>query len=566
MKKISQRILAIALAAGMCLTTAACNNNEKDASQSPSATPSASPSTSASASPSASGELLTGPEKYKDADEIEISVAMWGWTTDKADGEDAIRDKIYDDFKIKFKFYGVTWDDYKEKAQMWAATNDLPDITAVDVAFTDTFDSWVKDGIVSQIPDDLSAYPTLAQSLSFPDAQKYKKDGHFYGIPRPNYKSPDVGILDPGIMIRKDWMAKVGVTKLPENTEEFIDLLKKFQTEDPDGNGKADTVGLSAYNIGWLSVLNLSTEPGAVNGYDWIDDKDNPGKWIPSFLSKDFLPAMKEMRKYFDAGVVSPDIAIFKDEMGRDKFKNSQAGAYAHSNDTSGFGNMQEDFKKLMPNTNFEDIVAWIPPFKHYTDNCYYYKNASLYWSETYLKAGMDENKMDRILGLMDYLLSDEGWETYSFGFEGEDYTKDSAGNIVLNDKIYKKDGTEAKSLAEKYPMLGICGLTNWSSYHMLENPATKPETKNLVESLLEWGETNGAKAYPSHQSDVEGMDYPSKAKATATANFSKDLNTLMTAPDLEAAVKKLQDDYLKNGYEDIIKEINEIAETKGLK
>ena len=100
----------------------------------------------------------------------------------------------------------------------------------------------------------------------------------------------------------------------------------------------------------------------------------------------------------------------------------------------------------------------------------------------------------------------------------------------------------------------------------MLENPATKPETKNLVESLLEWGETNGAKAYPSHQSDVEGMDYPSKAKATATAKFSKDLNTLMTAPDLEAAVKKLQDDYLKNGYEDIIKEINEIAETKGLK
>ena len=144
MKKLSQRIVGVVLAAGMCLSMAACDNSNKDASQSPSADPSASPSSSAS--PTASdGKLLTGPEKYKDAEQLEISVAMWGWTTDKADGEDAIRDKIYDDFKIKFKFYGVTWDDYKEKAQMWAATNDLPDITAVDVAFTDTFDSWVKD-------------------------------------------------------------------------------------------------------------------------------------------------------------------------------------------------------------------------------------------------------------------------------------------------------------------------------------------------------------------------------------------------------------------------------------
>ena len=39
-----------------------------------------------------------------------------------------------------------------------------------------------------------------------------------------------------------------------------------------------------------------------------------------------------------------------------------------------------------------------------------------------------------------------------------------------------------------------------------------------------------------------------------------------MTAPDLEAAVKKLQDDYLKNGYEDIIKEVNQVASEKGLK
>ena len=44
-----------------------------------------------------------------------------------------------------------------------------------------------------------------------------------------------------GAMIRQDWLDKLGL-KMPVTQEEFVDVLRAFKTQDPNGNGQADEI------------------------------------------------------------------------------------------------------------------------------------------------------------------------------------------------------------------------------------------------------------------------------------------------------------------------------------
>ena len=46
-----------------------------------------------------------------------------------------------------------------------------------------------------------------------------------------------------------EWLEALGVTELPTTTEGFYELLKRFKTEDPNGNGEADEIPLSLIHI-----------------------------------------------------------------------------------------------------------------------------------------------------------------------------------------------------------------------------------------------------------------------------------------------------------------------------
>ena len=124
-------------------------------------------------------------------------------------------------------------------------------------------------------------------------------------------------------------MTKVGVTKDPENMDEFIDLMTKFVNNDPNGNGKKDEIGLTMYNSGWLSWFQLAYEPGIQSG-GWVKDPNDATKWIPAFMTPKCLEGIKALKKLYDAGGMDKDFASLKGEEGRDKFASSAAGAYAH--------------------------------------------------------------------------------------------------------------------------------------------------------------------------------------------------------------------------------------------
>lgn len=75
-------------------------------------------------------------------------------------------------------------------------------------------------------------HPEVKASITAPD-------GHIYALPNFNQGSL---AKTPTWWYNAEWLEALGVTELPTTTEGFYELLKRFKTEDPNGNGEADEI------------------------------------------------------------------------------------------------------------------------------------------------------------------------------------------------------------------------------------------------------------------------------------------------------------------------------------
>ncbi|QIK71053.1 extracellular solute-binding protein [Propioniciclava coleopterorum] len=143
-------------------------------------------------------------------------------------------------------------------------------------------------------------------------------NGKNYGVPR---------LRDPmrtAVIIRKDWLDKLGL-QMPETTEDLYEIAKAFTTQDPDGNGKADTYGLilpkwgGYQNAGPYDVME--TWYGAPNGWG---EKD--GKLVPTVDTPEALEAAKFFKKLVDEKLVNPDYASMDATKWNDPFVQGKGG------------------------------------------------------------------------------------------------------------------------------------------------------------------------------------------------------------------------------------------------
>src|SRR5690606_28546125 len=104
-----------------------------------------------------------------------------------------------------------------------------------------------QQGVALPLNDLIAEYaPNIQQALDdHPDykAMATAPDGNIYGLPQwvdcyhCSYQAK--------LWMNSKWLKKLGL-KQPTTTEEMRDVLRAFKTQDPNGNGKADEVPLSA--------------------------------------------------------------------------------------------------------------------------------------------------------------------------------------------------------------------------------------------------------------------------------------------------------------------------------
>ncbi|RKN75843.1 extracellular solute-binding protein [Paenibacillus ginsengarvi] len=135
----------------------------------------------------------------------------------------------------------------------------------------------------------------------------------------------DLKPYDMTMLWRKDWLDKVGITKLPETLEEFEKAIYAFAKQDPDGNGKNDTYGLtgtatSTWSTGFYSVFGAyGVEPTL-----W---QEKNGQIVNGSIMPEAKDALAKLRQWYVDGVIDPEFITDTQDTYRKKLYNNRIGA-----------------------------------------------------------------------------------------------------------------------------------------------------------------------------------------------------------------------------------------------
>lgn len=144
---------------------------------------------------------------YSAEKQIEISLAIWG-VEEALSSNDEVLQKIETKFNIKLIPENITWEDYTEKIQLWAASGSLPDVFVGGFRTTANFRKWAQQGLLKEIPEDLSYYPTLEKYMDSEERDTCMVDGKTYCIFRQTFAEQSANARQTAIAYRWDLAQK----------------------------------------------------------------------------------------------------------------------------------------------------------------------------------------------------------------------------------------------------------------------------------------------------------------------------------------------------------------------
>lgn len=125
-----------------------------------------------------------------------------------------------------------------------------------------------------------------------------------------------------GIVVRKDWLENLGLD-VPHTLEDLEKVAQAFTENDPDGNGKDDTVGFvernESFNVGFRSLTGYF---GAGNWFTVTEDNEV----IPSFMQPEYKEAMEYFRNIYENGWMNSDFAVMAKTDQKDYVVQGKAG------------------------------------------------------------------------------------------------------------------------------------------------------------------------------------------------------------------------------------------------
>lgn len=228
-----------------------------------------------------------------------------------------VKDNLNIDTKVTWQAASGT--NYEQKVNLAISSNDLPDALVVK----DTqLRAMVKAGQLEDLTDTFNRYASPAmksymEKTNGVSAEAVTFDGKMYAIPSIQVQSDGVHQM----WIRKDWLDKLGLEP-PKTMEELENVAKAFVEQDPDGNGKNDTIGIAGQQNGGRLYANFLESTNNTYGLDPIFGayKAYPGYWLKDDAGNavygSILPETKEalakLRDMYANGLIDKELGIRK--------------------------------------------------------------------------------------------------------------------------------------------------------------------------------------------------------------------------------------------------------------
>ena len=499
----------------------------------------------------------SGADEYDDKGRLILNLKNVYW--EGFDGSDTDTEELNEKFQVKVKASNYDYAEWDGMVNTAINGNNLTDVFHFNLKaynFGSTYEKWVDGNIVKALPDDLSKWPNLKEMLSHvSNIDALKIDGKLYGIPIMNdIVNYQKDFSNFTYVYRRDWAKKIDADHAGQSGwepvykendtytwEEFNRLMLAFKTY-PQMDKASVLVDES---WGFPSVTNFYKD------VPHCFTKDSDGKAINAFTSSQYVAGLNTAKQLVTDKYYSPDQYTYKENTANDQYRGKKAAILYDNFSLANYIKLRENLRK---EPNVDDATALLKVKG--PDGKFALEGTENWFSATMFNYDISDKKLNKILEILDYLLTEEGTRLAIYGKEGYDYNIVN-GEVELTEKGWEKGsdgkyapkvngakylrymvtlGNDTKSFDPYTDMDAFTILNQWSSemkaakaadqLRVVKEPAdidwmSTPEKNNNTESLLEDANTSALKYAFSKSS------YENYLKEFDTASWKKVLKEI---------------------------------------
>lgn len=441
--KTRKYLSTVVTAALLCSTLAACG------SKAPAAPESTAPKETAQSSTTAKAEGETAPEAKEEPVHLE-------WLAYDSYGQPDLTSeqiKYYNEkFNVDLDFWYLDSENWDQVLGVKLASGDMPDV--MRIRNSANIPNYVKQGILTEFTDDMLAkIPSYTDSLKKYDPDDVGLIDGYYNGKLYMLKTISVNGSYPTVLTwRTDWLKNVGIDKIPSTIEEFEKAMYAFRNDDPDGNGKKDTYGFSNTAInavfGAFGAIPMKEFRGTGTQnlfYTKVNDKIEF-----ACVQPEMKEALALLQKWFKDGIIDPEFVTGENKGGywatSQDFENGKVGVTGMALSThwnpplaegGAGGACYESYLALNPDTKWGETIDIGPsitgPEGKSGTHCWGAFGTEG-WGIT-SKGAQDPKKVEKILEISEAMAGDfDFWKRAAYGVEGEHYTVDPSGSLVVKE------------------------------------------------------------------------------------------------------------------------------------
>jgi len=209
---------------------------------------------------------------------------------------------------IQFKWV-VPSDSYGDRLNLAITSGEIPDAMIVTPI---QLQQLVEAGALEEMTPYIKEYAN-ADILSAYEAtggvalEAATIDGKIWGVPNVQPQA-DAPLM---VWVRQDWLDKLGLEG-PQTIDDIESIARAFIEQDPDGNGVADTYGLTG-------TLQPVMVPSNLHGFDIIFNaygafptifhQDENGQVVYGSVQPAAKEALAKLNEWYQEGLIDPDFA-----------------------------------------------------------------------------------------------------------------------------------------------------------------------------------------------------------------------------------------------------------------
>ena len=362
------------------------------------------------------------------------------------DGTDRYTEFLNEKFNVKIQPSGYSYEDWDEQVSVAMKTYDIDDNIHFDLKsynFGKTYADWASKTLIRALPTDLSRWPEFKKMIdNISNIDKLKIDGKLYGIPIAN----DITNINKDFsnftyVYRRDILKAIDEEELKKDAnytplvkendvytwDEFERILRAFKA-------KIETKYSVLVDESWGFPSITNFYKNAPHCYT----VDENGKAINNFTSPEYLEGLETAKGYVSSVYYSQDQFSFNPNDAKSRYLGGKAYILYDNFNVANYTTFRKDFKNTRRDVNLEDGTASMKVKG--PDGKFALEGIENWYSMVMFNRNLSDEKLYKILDILDFLLSEEGTRLAVYGEKDYDYYLDEDGDVVLSDMGWELD------------------------------------------------------------------------------------------------------------------------------